>query len=279
MGYSVPPLTKIPVIVVVHDLAYKYFPDAYTPAQISSFDKIFSNISKKAAGIVFVSQNTQRDFEKYFSNSKARKRVIYQATPQSRLTSNNKNTIDSLPEKYILSVGRLEKRKNTAKLIEAFNYLKQNYQNISHKLILVGSRGYGYEQVAKAIGSSEDIIEWGYASDSDLAEIFQRADVYVYPSLYEGFGIPILESFNAKTPVVCSNTSSLPEVGGYAVVYCDPKNHKEIAQKIFTVISDDKLRHDLLEKGEQQLKKFTWQNHTVELLDFIKEVYESCSNS
>lgn len=283
MGYSVPPFTKIPVIVVVHDLAYKYFPEAYSPKQISSFDHIFNNISQKAAGIIFVSQNTKLDFEKHFPNSNAMKRVIYQSIPEIKAISNIDHKTLSLPEKYILSVGRLEHRKNTVKLIEAYSFLRQKYQDFDHKLLLVGSRGYGYKEVARAISASgqfsNDIVELGYASDSDLQNIYQQADVFVYPSLYEGFGIPILESFKAGTPVVCSNSSSLPEVGGEAVMFCDPKNCKNIAEGIHSVISDNNLRCSLRDMGKQQLKKFTWQKFTVELMDFIKEVYESRSSS
>lgn len=283
MGYSVPPFSKMPTVVVVHDLAYKYFPESYSPQQIAGFDRTFNNISLRASGIVFVSKNTKADFDKFFPGSKARNRVIYQSLPlnESVIKHCKKDVIIS--QEYILSVGRLESRKNTVKLIEAYKHLRTERKDFNHKLVLVGSKGYGYNKIAESITKcgvfSEDVVEWGYADNEDLRLLYQNATVFVYPSLYEGFGIPLLESFAARTPVVCSNCSSLPEVAGNAVLFCDPHSLRDIAEKIISLITDKNLSDDLTNNGVKQLNKFSWHRHTSELLDFIKEVYENRSNS
>lgn len=161
---------------------------------------------------------------------------------------------------YILFVGRLEIKKNLPDFILAFAKLKQKYK-IPHKLVLVGSPGYRYEDIEANIYESQlkdDVIEPGYVDQKDMNILMNFADIFVLPSLYEGFGIPVLEAMSAGTSVACSNIGSLKEVGGDACQYFDPENKADMAEKIFKLISDNNLKHKLKTRGFENIKRFSW---------------------
>lgn len=283
-GYGIPPFSKTRTVVVVHDLAYKHFPEAYSQKERLCFDKIFKNIERKASGIVFTSINTKNDFENFFSSSTSCKRVIYQGSTENIFNNLVRDHNFSLPPyKYILSVGRLEERKNTFALVKAYLSLRQKYNTFNHKLLLIGKPGYGYEKIEREIISNrkyrDDIILTGFVSDSELKNYYINADLFVYPSLYEGFGIPILDAFRSGTAVICSNSSSLPEVAGDCALFCDPLDYNDIADKILKLLSDPKLNEKLIESGRKRAQLFTWKQHTKQLLDLFKEVYENCTST
>lgn len=158
---------------------------------------------------------------------------------------------------FILSVGRLEEKKNTARIIEAFEKCRDAQQCVSTQLVLVGLRGYGYERVRQAIEESEfksDILELGYVDSDDLPHIMSAAEVFVYPSLYEGFGLPVLEALVCGVPVVAGNGSALEEVGGDACIYVDTTNVDEIARAIQSA-----RQNFSPESGFEQARKFSWE--------------------
>ncbi len=166
-----------------------------------------------------------------------------------------------LHQPYLLFVSTIEPRKNLLGLIRAFEELRSQYK-ISHNLVLVGRRGWRYEPVFEAIARSpwrEHIYHLDYLSDAVLAMFYRKADVFVYPSHYEGFGLPILEAMEFGIPVVTSNTSSLPEVAGDAALYASPQDSEEIAARIFEVLTDVDLRHRLMMGGKEQAKRFSWE--------------------
>ncbi len=280
-GYSTPPFVKIPTVSVVHDLAFKFFPDAYSKSQLSSLNNAFSKVSKNAAGIIFTSRNTQKDFFHYYPNFHGKTKVILQSYNQALFSKQNlshKSQVN-IPDKYILSIGRLEKRKNIIVLIRSYIEMRKNNPDIKEKLLLVGKAGIGYEEIKKEILASgnykNDIIEIGYAQNNDLPSIYFHSSLFAFLSLYEGFGIPILEAFASNVPVLCSNTSSLPEVAGDAAIYTDPKNILEISKKMAEIITNNKIRDNIIQEGKKQLSKFNWGKFSSELLTFLTEVYES----
>lgn len=161
---------------------------------------------------------------------------------------------------YILFIGRLEAKKNLPNFIKVFSQLKKEY-NIPHKLVLVGSPGYKYEDIEANIYEyklKNEVIEPGYVKQKDMNELMNAADIFVLPSLYEGFGIPILEAQSAGTPVAASDIGSLKEVGGDACQYFDPKNINDMSEKIFKLISDNSLKEKLIHKGFENIKRFSW---------------------
>lgn len=173
---------------------------------------------------------------------------------------------------YLLFVSTIEPRKNVTTLIKAFNYLKQKYA-IEHNLVLIGRKGWRYQGIFEAIAFSpynQNIYHLDYLADELVALFYQLAEAFVYPSHYEGFGLPVLEAMTLGTPVICSNTSSLPEVLGNAGLQIDPNEPIEIAEAIWKIISNTELKQKLSQKGNQQAKKFSWNNTAKTTLEVYR---------
>lgn len=277
-GYSAPAFISVPSVVFIHDLAFKFFPDAYSARQSRNLERTFRIAQKKAKAIIFSSQNTKTDFEKYYPGSFAIKQVLYQVYPEAVFSSqkNISKDILKLNQKYILFVGRIESRKNISNLIKAYVQLRHKYPEIKHKLVLAGKPGYGYDRIHNEIASiakfKDDIIETGFIPETDLPHLYTKADLFVFPSLYEGFGIPLLEAFFAKTPIAASNGSSIPEIGGNAINYFNPLDAEDISLKIVEIISDSNLRKQLISNGSKRLIQFSWKKYHYGLLDVINKV-------
>ncbi len=194
----------------------------------------------------------------------------------------NPSSIDQLPasidydfsKPYLLFVSTLEPRKNIITLIEAFNFLKQKYK-IEHQLVLIGQKGWAYKPILAAIETSpwkHHIHQLDYLPDQLLAWFYSKADVFVYPSYYEGFGLPVLEAMTWGTPVVTSNTASLPEVAGDAALMIDPYDPTQVVDAILKVIGDSQLRQELIQKGKERAKLFSWKKTAEETLKAYKSL-------
>ncbi|HCJ45596.1 MAG TPA: hypothetical protein DHV33_01635 [Candidatus Moranbacteria bacterium] len=176
--------------------------------------------------------------------------------------------------KFILFIGRLEERKNVIRIIEAFEILKKEYR-IPHTLVLAGKPGYGYEKIKeKRMGSKqkEAIRELGYITEEEKWDLLRNADVFLFPSLYEGFGIPVLEAQSVGVPVVMSGISSLPEVGGKGAIYVDPMQSEALAQGVYTLLSEREVRDDIIAEGTKNVHLFSWEK-------CAKEIYQVLSVS
>lgn len=167
----------------------------------------------------------------------------------------------NLPEKYFLSVGSLEPRKNLLFLIKAFIKLK-NKINTDYKLVITGRSAWGSNEIRDLIlenNVEKDIILTGYIKDQDLISLYNLATYFVFPSIYEGFGLPVLEAMACGTPVIISNVSSLPEVACESAIYIDPYDETSLISALEKVISDEKIHADLREKGLKRSKNFSWE--------------------
>ncbi len=170
-------------------------------------------------------------------------------------------------------VGTLQPRKNIERLIEAFAKLIIKHPNLS--LLVVGKKGWLYEGILEApkkFGIKESVRFIDFVQDQELPSLYKNAKCFVLPSLYEGFGLPVLEAMKYGCPVVTSNVSSLPEAGGDAALYVDPQNVNDIAEKIDKVLSDPKLREEMVKKGHEQVKKFSWEKTARETLRVLEEI-------
>ena len=290
-AHTVPFVHPKNTFVTIHGLEYEFCPKAY-----SFFERLYMrwsirNSCRWAKKIIAVSENTKKDLMKLYGVPERKIEVIYEgvsnfklATPpllpkakayqiSNQFQNNNfKNTkYEILDTKYLLFIGRLEERKNICGIIEAFDILKEKY-NLPHKLVLVGEFGYGEDHIKYQIENSkykEDIILPGYVSGEDKFELMKKADVFLFPTFYEGFGLPILEAQSIGTPVVTSKISSMPEVallrqgfGGQAgdsAVLVDPKDTNAIAEAVHKVLSDKNFRDDIIEKGLENVKRFSWE--------------------
>ena len=176
---------------------------------------------------------------------------------------------------YILYVGRNEPHKNLKAVLLAYHYLPGGIKN-DFQLVFVGKHEERYNKpikdLIKKYNLESSVTFTGYVDESDLPYIYSGASVYVQPSFYEGFGLPVLEAMACGVPVVASNTSSLPEVGGDAALYSDPSDVSKLSEQIKIVLEDDKLREKLIKKGFSQIKKFTWFTAASSLLDCFNEI-------
>ena len=176
----------------------------------------------------------------------------------------------NLPSEYILYLGTIEPRKNIERIIKAFIKYKEKVDD-DLKFVIVGKKGWKYENIMKLIESmGTDIIITGYIDEEDKIPIYKLAQFFVFPSLYEGFGMPVLEAMAAGVPVVTSNVSSLPEVAGNAAILVDPLSEDEILEAYKKILSDKQLQREMIEKGLEQAKKFQWKK-SVEVLEKVYE--------
>jgi len=276
IGYMLPNFAPKKTICFVHDFASIRFPELYTPK-----DKVILDISfrraTKAAAIIFISQNTKRDFENLYPTYHNKKYVIYPGYNSDlyKAIASPKDVLN-IKSKYILYLGRLESRKNLVNLVNAYAIFRKKYK-LNPKLVLAGKEGHNFKEIEKEIKKlnpniKNDIIIPGYIPEQNLPHLYSKADLFVFPSFYEGFGIPILEAMACGLPVICSNSSSLPEAGGEAVQYFDPQNPEEIANCINTVLTNSFLRTKMIAAGKLQIKKFSYQKMAGEVLGVINSL-------
>ena len=291
-AHVVPAIHPKNTIVTIHGLEYEFFPQGY-----SFWARLYMRWSIKlscrwAKTVIAVSNNTKKDLMRLYKVPEGKIEVIYEGVNENfefrisnfETNSNFQNSnlkIDSKfkiqNSKFILFIGRLEKRKNIEGIIEAYKILKEKY-NVSHSLVLAGKPGYSYEIIKLKIENlfkisnfKFQIIELGYVDEKDKPELIKNADVFLFPTFYEGFGLPILEAQNMGVPVVTSNISSLPEVGGKSVLYADPYKPESIADAAFRLISDKSLKDDIIEKGHENVKKFSWKKCAEEIARILRE--------
>ncbi len=275
-AHTVPIIHPKNTVVTIHGLEYEFCKESY-----SLWERLYMRSSiryscRVANTLVCVSENTKRDVMKLYRIGEEKIRVVYEGYGNKAQSSNNKNQTkpkakitNSKP--YLLFIGRLEERKNIVRMIEAFEMLKEKYA-IPHELVLVGKPGYGYARIKQHISNSKyqnTVIEKGYVTEEEKWVLLKNADVFLFPTLYEGFGIPVLEAQAAGVAVVTSNISSLPEVGGAGAVYVDPLSAESIAEGIQKVLSDESVRSGIIEKALHNVNRFSWAQCAVEISQVI----------
>ncbi|HEX8932392.1 MAG TPA: glycosyltransferase family 1 protein, partial [Patescibacteria group bacterium] len=242
----------------------------------------------KAAKVLTISNSSRDDIIKEYNLSQDKVVVTHLGIKESVTLTPHIYSMNELKAKYnlsdnfILFVGTLQPRKNLLRLIEAFaKVLKskdESHQLKNLQLVIVGRRGWLYEEILKApeeLDIAEQVKFLENVTDEELPLFYKNARCFVLPSLYEGFGLPVLEAMKQGCPVITSNISSLPEAGGEACLYVDPENIDDIAQKITKLVGNDKLRKELIEKGKAQVKKFSWEKTAKETLKVLEEVAKS----
>jgi len=265
---------KNPFIVTVHDLVRSCFRYAQETISERVLLKLDIKGIKRASHIIADSQNTRKDLIKYLKISENRITVIYPGVDHSIFKPYN---IKLLDKRYILYVGSERPRKNLGRLLEAFAKLKTEFPEL--KLVKVGTPGrsetYRRNMMAKldSLGITQDVIFVDFISELDLAHYYSSATLLAYPSLYEGFGLPPLEAMACGCPVVTSNSSSLPEVIGEAGIMVNPNDTESLAQAMRQVLTDSKLRDDMIRKGLEQAKRFSWKKTAEQ----TQEVYNKAA--
>jgi glycosyltransferase involved in cell wall biosynthesis len=265
LSHTVPPFHPKKTIVVIHGLEYEFVPKAYSAWARFYMPIVIKNSCRWAEKIISVSRNTKKDLINLYKVPEEKISVIYEGyetDPDLKncdLSDNDK--FKDLQAGYLLFVGRLEERKNIIGIIKTFELLKEKH-GLPHKLVLAGKPGHGYREIFRYISDSahrSDIILPGFISNEEKCKLFGKADVFMFPTFYEGFGLPILEAQSMGVPVVVSNISSVEEVADGSAVIVDPNEPDFIAERTNVLLKDRLYRDGIIKKGYENVKRFSWE--------------------
>ncbi len=264
-------------VVTIHDLAWLFYPDTFTWFNRSFLKWSTKFATRNARKIIAVSEATKNDLVKYYRVDDKKVGVVHHGYENNNygLRITDYGLKSPLPEKFILFLSTLQPRKNLEGLIDAFKELKQENPELPHRLVVVGRLGWKFESILKKIDENKDLVAYlNHVSDEDRLAIMRKADLLVLPSFYEGFGMQILEAFDAKVPVAASKVSSMPEVAGEAAVYFDPHDTKEIKNAIKCVLLDKSMSDCLKDLGQKRLESFSWNKCAKETLEVMTKLTE-----
>lgn len=295
-AHTVPWIHPKNTVVVVHGLEYEFCPEAYSWWERLYMRGSIKNSCRWASRIIAVSENTKRDLMRLYGVPEEKITVVYEGVnfkeqgagnreqnkywKESRImnheSGDGSTTLSSIPHllhsnPYLLFIGRIETRKNVGRIIEAFEIFKKKC-GTEHKLVLVGKPGYGYEEIANCklqVANSSDVIELGYVGEEGKWELLRNAAGFLFPSLYEGFGLPVLEAQAMGIPVLTSNVSSLPEVAGDSAILVDPRSVDDIARGIEKIALDSNFRSAIIENGRESAKRFSWEKCSKEVSEIL----------
>ena len=280
--YVLPPLTPCKAVVTIHDCIHLRFPQ-YLPNRLG-YAYARSSMwmaTHRANRVLTVSEASKRDILRYFRVPERKIDVIYNAIDDRLGETPTPEEIERVRERYqlnapyVLYAGNIKPHKNLERLIEAFHTLRQD-PDLGHvKLLIIGDEISKYATLRRAVHRyklHKYVRFFGFVPDKTLAVLYRLARVFVFPSLYEGFGFPPLEAMASGTPVITSNVSSLPEVVGDAALLIDPLDPNEIAQAIRRVLMDSDLRDDLSQRGLRRVKEFSWERSVRRVREIYGEV-------
>jgi glycosyltransferase involved in cell wall biosynthesis len=271
-------------VVTIHDLILHFFPGnkLNKPHQRAAYKLVLNSALKKAERVIAVSNSTKNDLVKISKTNPEKIRVIYEAANEDFHLLENQNSKYKTLLKYniskpfILYTGVWRVHKNLPNLIKAFHILKQDYR-LNYNLVITGKRDDTYPEVVDEIASlglEKDVILTGMVEEDELVSFYNCAECYAFPSLYEGFGLPVLEAMACALPVVCSDSSSLPEVCGEGnAVFFNPRSPKDMAEKIAEVCLNKELQDELKARGLERVKDFSWRRMAEETLKVYQEIF------
>ena len=273
--------TNIPQLLVVHDLAYLHYPTFIAWHQYWYYKLFTAGFIKKAKRILTVSDFSKQDLQKNFPAAASKFSTVYPAAREvfQPMSWEEKFQVkDSFSDgrEYFLFIGGIHPRKNLFNLLKAFSLFKK-WQKSNMKLLVAGRMAWQYKDLLEKIKTykyRDDLVLLGALEDPQLARITASAYALVYPSFFEGFGMPILEGMQSGVPVITSNTSSMPELGADAALYADPNDPDAIAKQMLLLYKDEKLRNFLIDKGLARANEFSWDKTAQQVWENILAVAE-----
>jgi glycosyltransferase involved in cell wall biosynthesis len=257
--------SQVPQVPVFHDLAFEHFPQDVSRLFSWHYRRYFPRYAQKAQKIITVSEFTKQDVVSHYGVDGNKIEVVHNACASffgaadehRKILTRHRFASD---KRYFHTVGAIQPRKNLARLIEAFDQFK-THSGSDWKLLIVGRKAWNFDEVIHSYAQSphkDDIVFTGFLSDEELNEVYGASEGLVYVPLFEGFGIPIIEAMQCEVPVICSNTSSMPEVAGDAAILVNPHSMEEIANAMHSLHRNDELASTLIDKGRQQRQRFSW---------------------
>nr|WP_245323773.1 glycosyltransferase family 1 protein [Methanomicrobium sp. W14] len=269
------------LIVTIYDVSFQALPECHTEENRQHCLKGTIDAVNNADCIITISNHGKNELVKYFDADPDKIKVTYLAAKDIFSPScqdEQKKIIDKykLSKGFILFVGSYEPRKNLITLVKAYVSLPESTKK-RHLLVIAGGKGWLNSEIDDIIelNKSSDIRRIGYVDEDDLPGLYSAADVFVYPSLYEGFGLPILEAMACGAPVITSNTSSMTEVGGNAALYFDPHDENQLRELLIKTVDDESLKEDLRQNGFRNAKKFSWEKTARKTLQIYESVYKN----
>lgn len=272
--------SKMKTVVTAHDLAFKIFPETFPKKDLRKLNLLADYTFPNADKIIAISEATKNDLLRFYPKIKEENiKVIHHGFDASFWqedlsddeVENVLNKFNIIENKYLIYVGAIQPRKNLKFLIKAFEQIKKSYPEL--KLVLAGGNGWMWQEIYQAAGISkfsQDIILTGGISFDVMRILLRSAKLFVLPSLYEGFGIPVLEVMASGVPAVCANNSSLPEVGGEAISFFETNNLDDCENEILKVLDNDDLQREMILKGLKRVKDFSWGRCSRETLEVLR---------
>ncbi len=271
---SLPLFYQGKTVVTVHDLAIYQNPEWFPSFQFFSKNIVIPQSFKKATYIIAVSETTKKDLLSLFSISSTKIGVIYEGGLGVSMIDQKKQKNTS---EYILTVSTLEPRKNLIRLIRAFSLYRHQNLKSREKLIIIGGKGWKYKTIYKEVrrsGIEKEMVFTGYISEKEKIRWLDRAKVFIFPSLYEGFGLPVVEAMSLGVPVICSKRGALAEICGNAAFFVNPDDVQSIARGLGEVLGGkNKTREILKNRGLKRAQRFSWQKCARETLEVYQKVH------
>ncbi len=281
--YVLPPLRRGRKVVTIHDLSFLRYPEGAEPSLRKYLSRAVPDAVRRADMVLADSENTRQDIIELLGVAPAKVEVLYPGVDARFSPLEDDEPLGRVRQLYglsypfILSLGTLERRKNLIFLLDAYAALRAG-GDVSHKLVIAGEKGWLYEGILRRVEElslERDVIFLGFVADENLPALYNLAEFFVFPSLYEGFGLPPLEAMACGTPVISSNSSSLPEVLGEAGLMVSSEDTDVLAQAMGRVLDDPALRQDLAQKGVRQARKFAWPASAQKLLTTYQSLMDS----
>jgi len=267
------------VLPIITDLAVYEMPEVYKFSRVLLWKMQYRYLLKHTDKFIAVSEYTKNDINRFLGVPKDNIEVVYCSVDEKINKVNDEKTLlnvkekYNLPEKYFLFIGNLNPRKNLVRLYKAFKDVKLRL-NIPHKLVIAGEHGWKYKKVLNVLKKDEDVVFTGYIDEEDKSTLYTMADIFIFPSLYEGFGIPILEAQKCGVPVITSNVSAMPEVAGNGALTVNPYDVNDIAKAIEKIVSDEGLKKKLIKEGNKNIERFSWQESANKINKIIESIME-----
>lgn len=274
-NFVVPPRISGRIMTTIHDLTWLRFPETMDRRNYRRLKRGMGYSIERSDRILTVSQFSKEEIMELLGIPEERISIVPCAPSLPDTVGDFAPCAVKfqIRKPYLLYMGTIEPRKNLLRLLKAYAVLKRE-QGIAHQLVLAGGRGWEAEDIYKMAENTPGVILTGYVSAQEKNALYQNAAAFVFPSLYEGFGIPPLEAMSFGCPVVCSNAASLPEVAGEAARLVNPLDETDLAQGVWDVLSDGTYASRLVEEGYRQTKKFTWRGSAEKLAAICAEVLE-----